>query len=119
MSFSQDKRGEEVCQSSDGAVYVAVPQKSKSKQKYKFLNADFSKQFSYPYFSRIFFSNNIYEGGVVETPLRIINMEDPVTLHLLPMYIYGCPVFIDSKMYDVIKWAYPRKLINCHFVCKI
>ena len=38
------------------------------------------------------------KGGVVATPLWIINTEGHITLNLLPVYRYGHPFSIDTKI---------------------
>ena len=38
------------------------------------------------------------KGGVVATPLWIINTEGHIALNLLPMYRYGHPLSIDTKI---------------------
>ena len=46
-------------------------------------------------FSQTYFPKG---GGVVATPLWIINTEGHITLNLLPMYRYGHPLSIDTKI---------------------
>ena len=38
------------------------------------------------------------DGGVVATPPWIINTEGHITLNLLPVYRYGHPLSIDTKI---------------------
>ena len=44
------------------------------------------------------FPKHIFLRGVVATPLWIINTEGHITLNLLPMYRYGHPLSIDTKI---------------------
>ena len=37
-------------------------------------------------------------GGLLQPPLWIINTEGHITLNLLPMYRYGHPLSIDTKI---------------------
>ena len=47
---------------------------------------------------RVFPKHIFLRGGVVATPLWIINTEGHITLNLLPMYRYGHPLSIDTKI---------------------
>ena len=44
------------------------------------------------------FPKHIFLRGVVATPLWIINTEGHITLNLLPVYRYGHPLSIDTKI---------------------
>ena len=44
------------------------------------------------------FPKYIFLRGVVATPLWIINTEGHITLNLLPVYRYGYPLSIDTKI---------------------
>ena len=44
------------------------------------------------------FPKHIFRRGVVATPLQIINTEGHITLNLLPVYRYGHPLSIDTKI---------------------
>ena len=44
------------------------------------------------------FPKHIFWRGVVATPLQIINTEGHITLNLLPVYMYGHPLSIDTKI---------------------
>ena len=37
-------------------------------------------------------------GGGCYNPLCIINIEDHITVNLLQVHIYGCPLSIDTKL---------------------
>ena len=50
--------------------------------------------FSWGFFPNIF----LFLRGVVATPLWIINTEGHITLNLLPVYRYGHPLSIDTKI---------------------
>ena len=68
------------------------------------------------------FSQNICSEGGCCNPLWIINTECYKTLNLQPVYRYGHPLSIDTKISTnqwryAIMWARPRKLRNCHSVC--
>ena len=44
------------------------------------------------------FPKHIFRRGAVATPLRIISTEGHITLNLLPVYRYGHPLSIDTKI---------------------
>ena len=44
------------------------------------------------------FSRKYFPKRGLLYPLTIINMEGHITLNLLPLYSYGCPLSIDSKI---------------------
>ena len=44
------------------------------------------------------FPKHIFLRGVVATPLWIINIEGHITLNLQPVYRYGHPLSIDTKI---------------------
>ena len=52
------------------------------------------------------FSWGFSEGGLLQ-PIRIINIEGHITLNLLPVYRYGHPIPIDTKLktYDLYEHA--------------
>ena len=45
---------------------------------------------------RSIFPNIFSEGGGLLQPPMIINMEGHISLNLLPLYSYGCPLSIDT-----------------------
>ena len=56
---------------------------------YQLVNPCYPEGFSQTYFPK---------GGIVATPLWIINTEGHITLNLLPVYGYGHPLSINIKL---------------------
>ena len=47
---------------------------------------------------RVFPKHIFLRGGLLQPPLWIINIEGHITLNLLPVYRYGHPLSIDTKI---------------------
>ena len=47
---------------------------------------------------QVFFCNTSSEGGLLQPPPWIFYTESLIPLHLLPVYRYGPPLFIDTKI---------------------
>ena len=47
---------------------------------------------------RVFPKHIFLRGGLLQPPLWIINTEGHITLNLLPVYRYGHPLSIDTKI---------------------
>ena len=58
----------------------------------------YSKYYINPSSPERFFQTYCPKGGLLQPPLRIINIECHITLNLLPMYSYGPPLSIDTKI---------------------